>query len=124
MGRRHRQRARAEHGGAPSASYSDADGNTLVLRTVLSPRTRAVYAGIAGGRDLAPGASREDAWQRAVELLFERLAVSWSIAGAPVLTRQHELIGRLRLASPVERAWVRDCLREHCAEHFPELTAP
>jgi hypothetical protein len=27
-------------------------------------------------------------------------------------------------ASPEERAWVRDVLREHCAEHFPDVKAP
>ncbi len=71
------------------------------------------------GEDLAPGASREDSWHRAFEFLFERLAVSWTISGAPPLTRQRELLGRLRLASPAERAWLRERLREHCAEHFP-----
>jgi hypothetical protein len=67
--------------------------------------------------------AREDAWQRAIELLFERLAVRWTIAGLPV-ERQDELIGRYRMATAEERAWVRDVLREHVAANFPELDAP
>ncbi len=58
-----------------------------------------------------------------VELLFERLAVRWVIAGAPI-ERQRELLARFRVASPEERAWVRAALREHCAEHFPDVQAP
>jgi hypothetical protein len=49
--------------------------------------------------------------------------VRWVIAGAP-LERQRELLTRLRMASHDERTWVRETLRAHCAEHFPELTAP
>jgi hypothetical protein len=109
---------------AESAEYRDTSGNTLVLRGALTASTRASYARVARGSDLPPGASREDAWQRAVEFLFERLAVSWTIAGAPALSAQRELLGRLRAASPEERSWVRNCLREHCAEHFPDVDAP
>ena len=75
------------------------------------------------GEDGRPAANREDAWQRAVELLFERLAVRWTIAGAPI-ERQRELLQRFRAASPDERAWIRTVLREHCAEHFPDVKAP
>jgi hypothetical protein len=50
--------------------------------------------------------------------------MSWTIAGAPALTAQRELLGRLRVASGAERGWVRTCLREHCAEHFPDVSAP
>ena len=31
---------------------------------------------------------------------------------------------RLRVATPGERRFVRDALREHVAEHFPDLQAP
>jgi hypothetical protein len=116
---RRRERLRA-----PSSEYSDGEGNALVLRGALSPATRAAYARVASGEDLPPGASREDAWQRAVEFLFERLAVSWTIAGAPALTRQRDLLARLRVASGVERAWLRERMREHCAANFPDLAAP
>jgi hypothetical protein len=124
MGRRQRARGRTDHLHAEASEYSDAEGDTLVLRGAMTPATRASYRRIASGADLAAGASREDAWQRAVEFLFERLAVSWTIAGAPALTAQRELLARLRVASPQERSWVRTCLREHCAEHFPDVSAP
>jgi hypothetical protein len=118
MGRR-RERLRA-----PSSEYADGEGNVIVLRGALSPATRASYARIASGQDLPPGAAREDAWQRAVEFLFERLAVSWTIAGAPPLARQSELLARFRVASVAERAWLRERLREHSAANFPDLDAP
>jgi hypothetical protein len=111
---------------APSSEYADADGNLLMLRGSLTPAARAEYgqtlAGLAGPSARA-AATQEDAWQRAVELLFERLAVRWTIAGAPI-ERQSELLARFRVASPQERAWVRQTLREHCAEHFPDVHAP
>ena len=93
----------------------------LVLRGALTPATRAQYAEVAGGNIL----SREDAWQRAVEFLFERLAVRWEIAGAEPITRQKELLGALS-ASPRPRsgAGSASVLREHLAEHFPDMEAP
>jgi hypothetical protein len=103
---------------APTSDYRDADGNLLTLRGSLTPGARKEYADI-----LAGGLNREDAWQRATELLFERLAVSWTISGLEI-TRQKELLGRYRMASTDERRFVREALREHVAEHFPELQAP
>jgi hypothetical protein len=103
---------------APPSEYHDAEGNVLALRGSLKPGARREYADI-----LAGGLEREDAWQRATELLFERLAVSWTISGLEI-TRQKELIGRYRIATTEERQFVRDALREHAAEHFPELQAP
>ncbi len=91
----------------------------LTLRGSLSAGSRREYQRALAANPL----SREDAWQRAVELLFERLAVRWEIAGAPI-ERQRELLARFRAASSRERSWIRDVLREHCAEHFPELKAP
>ena len=103
---------------APTTDYTDAEGNVLVLRGSLTPGARREYADV-----LAGGLQREDAWQRATELLFERLAVSWTISGLEI-TRQKELLGRYRMATTEERRFVRDTLREHAAEHFPELEAP
>jgi hypothetical protein len=103
---------------APISEYRDAEGSVLALRGSLTPGARREYADI-----LAGGLNREDAWQRATELLFERLAVSWTISGLEI-TRQKELLGRYRMASYAERQFVRDALREHTAEHFPELEAP
>ncbi len=90
----------------------------LVLRGSLTPGARREYAAT-----LAGGLEQEDAWQRATELLFERLAVSWTIAGVET-SRQKELLGRYRMASGDERQFVRDSLRRHVAEHFPELESP
>ncbi len=72
---------------------------------------------------LAGGLNREDARQRAIELLFERLAVSWTIAGLEI-GRQRELLARYRIASAREREWVRESLRAHVVENFPELAPP
>jgi hypothetical protein len=117
VGRRSRQRGR-ETLAAPTSEYRDAEGNVLVLRGSLSPGARREYA-----RTLASGLNQEDAWQRGVELLFERLASSWTIADLEIES-QKELLGRYRMASGDERAFVREALRQHLAEHFPELTAP
>lgn len=107
----------------PTGEYTDADGNMLRLRGVLTPAARREYADVLAGTGGRAAATREDAWQRATELLFERLTVSWTIAGAPIES-QRELVMRYRAASPAERAWIRDVLREHCAEHFPDIQAP
>jgi hypothetical protein len=55
-----------------------------------------------------------------VELLFERLAVSWEIAGLPIES-QKELLGRYRMASADERRWVRETLTEHLRTRHPEV---
>jgi len=115
VGRRHRQRTKLA---APVSEYSDADGDTLTLRGSLTPASRLEYTAVLGA-----GLDREDAWQRAAELLFERLAVSWTISDVPI-TRQRELLGRYRMATDAERAFVRESLRVHLADHFPELQAP
>jgi hypothetical protein len=118
MGRRSRQRDRAAGPKAPTSEYRDAEGNALALRGSLTPKARREYA-----ETLSGGLEREDAWQRATELLFERLAVSWTIAGV-TSERQKELLARYRVASDDERRFVRDSLRSHVREHFPELEAP
>ncbi len=111
--------ARREKLQAPTSDYTDAEGNVLTLRGSLTPATRAEYARVLSSNPL----SREDAWHRAVEFLFERLAVRWVIAGAPI-KRQRELLQRFRVTGPEQRAWIRDVLREHCEEHFPDVQAP
>ena len=103
---------------APESEYRDEHGSVLVLRGALTPATRRQYADTLTG-----GLHREDAWQRALELLFERLAVSWTISGLAV-DRQRELLGRYRMASAPERSFVRESMRAHLAEHFPDLEAP
>jgi hypothetical protein len=108
---------------APLSHYTDAYGNVLTLRGSFTPGARREYAETLAGHSSRAASTQEDAWQRAVELLFERLAVSWTISGAPI-ERQKELLARLRAATPEERAWVRDTLRGHCAEWFPDVKAP
>ena len=105
---------------APETEYRDDDGSVLVLRGALTPATRLQYAETFGGNIL----SREDAWQRAVEFLFERLVVSWEIAGTPPIRKQKELLARYRFASQGERKFIRDTLRQHLADWFPEMQAP
>jgi hypothetical protein len=119
MGKRGRRRG-AEALRAPESEYRNAEGDVLVLRGALSPSSRRRYAAVLEGSPL----SREDAWQRGVEFLFEHLAVRWDVAGTDPITRQQELLGRYRFASQDERRWIRDVLREHLAEHFPDLTPP
>ena len=118
MGKRSR-RAKVK---APTSVY-DAAG-ALELRGSLTPATRREYAerGWAGGW-AGPASTREDAWQRAVEFLFERLAVSWAPGGVEY-RKQDELLARFRMASSDERAAIRTALREHLAEHFPDVEAP
>jgi hypothetical protein len=120
MGKRSRRRGAADALTAPESSYRSPEGDVLVLRGAMTPATRREYAATAAGSPL----SREDAWQRAVEFLFERLALRWEIAGTEPITKQKELLARFRFATAGERRWIRDVLREHLAEHFPELEAP
>ena len=124
MGKRNRQRQRQADRGrppepvAPTSTYTDPEAGELELRGALPPHARREYADT-----LSSGLDQEDAWQRATELLFERLAVSWTIAGLRI-ERQKELIGRYRMASAAERRFVRDSLRAHVTENFPEMQAP
>jgi hypothetical protein len=113
------QRASSPEMTAQTTIYRDpADAGELELRGSLTAKARTEYmATLTGGRN------REDAWQRATELLFERLAVAWTIAGVRS-DRQQELLRRYRVASGDERQFVRDSLRAHLAANFPELEAP
>ncbi|HEV7773460.1 MAG TPA: hypothetical protein VGO48_09275 [Conexibacter sp.] len=119
MGRRSRQRRDRDELAAPTSDYTDPDGNVLTLRGAMTPATRREYADVRTGSPL----SQEDAWQRAVEFLFERLAVRWVLADVPI-EKQKELLQRFRFASRDERTWIRGVLREHLAEWFPDVEAP
>ena len=114
MGRRQRQRDKAPREPVATTEYTDDEGNVLTLRDSLSEKTLAKLRELEG-----PAAARvEDLWQRRTELLFERLAVSWEIAGLP-LTSQKELLGRYRMASGAEREWIRRTLDEHVRARMP-----
>ncbi len=118
MGKRSRRRNALPDLEAPESNYTSPGGDVLTLRGAMTVKTRQEYAAVHGG-----GLNQEDAWQRAVEFLFERLAVRWDASGVPY-EGQKELLQRFRVASPDERRWVRDVLREHCAEWFPDVEAP
>ena len=45
-------------------------------------------------------------------MLFERLAVRWTIAGLP-LEGQAELLGRYRMADRETRDWIASTIAEH-----------
>jgi hypothetical protein len=110
VGRRSRKRSREAPATAPASTsdYEDADGNVLTLRGSLSAGTmRKLSEGVGGA-----ASTTDDMWQRQGELLFERLAVSWTIVGLP-LTGQKELLGRYRMADADTRRWVRETLEQH-----------
>jgi hypothetical protein len=119
MGKRSRAKARETKLAAPVSDYTSPSGDVLTLRGAMTPKTRAQYAATLSGNVL----SQEDAWHRAVEFLFERLAVRWVVSDVAT-EGQRGLLMRFRVATQDERRWIRDVLREHLAEHFPELQAP
>ena len=47
----------------------------------------------------------------------------WVVSDVPT-EGQRELLMRFRVATQDERRWIRDVLREHLTEHFPDLEAP
>ncbi|HWH20871.1 MAG TPA: hypothetical protein VN671_10085 [Solirubrobacterales bacterium] len=101
---------------SPTVSYTDPEGNILELRERLSASTIAKI----GEPPSSHAASLEDAWARREEALFERLAVSWEIAGLP-LDDQKMLLGRYRMSDSDTRAWVRRTIATHLERHIPEL---
>ncbi len=117
MGRRSRRRAQQTGVPASTTDYRDPEGNLLTLRDELSAGTLRALEQL----ESKPAASAEDRWQRRAELLFERLAVRWEIAGLP-LESQKELLGRYRMASGDERRWVREILTEHLRTRHPDVS--
>jgi hypothetical protein len=99
-----------------TVSYTDPEGNVLELRETLSAATIAKI----GEPPASHAASLEDAWARREETLFERLAVSWEIAGLP-LDDQKMLLGRYRMADAETRSWVRRTIATHLERHIPDL---
>lgn len=116
MAKRKKQRRPKEK--AQTADYTDAEGNVLTLRQSLS---RGTIAKIEAGPATA-ATSQDDAWRRRAEILFERLAVRWEIAGLP-LTDQKMLLGRYRMADVATQQWVRETIAKHIDGHIPELSS-
>jgi len=111
-----KKRRAAKRSPVATAEYTDAEGSVLRLRETLSPGTiRAINRSQVGA-----AASADDAWRRRTELLFERLAVSWEIAGLP-LDDQKLLLGRYRMADTDTQRWVQRTIATHVERHLPEL---
>jgi hypothetical protein len=115
MAKRKRQRRRREP--TPTVEYVDPDGSVLTLRQSLSAGTIAKINEASGGG----AASLEDDWRRRTELMFERLAVRWEIAGLP-LDDQAMLLGRYRMADAETQRWIRETIAVHVERHIPELS--
>jgi hypothetical protein len=111
-----RKRKRSAPADKPTVDYPDAEGNVLTLRERVSAGTAAKLAEPAGGA----AASADDLWRRRTEMLFERFAVRWTIAGLP-LSGQKELLARYRMADQETQRWVREVIDEHIRRHQPEL---
>jgi hypothetical protein len=118
VGKRGRKRHKAggNAAGGSTSTHPYGEDNSLTLRDELSSGTLRGLEKL----DAQPAANAEDRWQRRVEYLFERLAVSWEISGLP-LEGQKELLGRYRMASAEERRQVREVLTEHLRTRFPEV---
>lgn len=116
MAKKRKPKKRVPREKASTSSYTDAEGNTLVLRDSLSAGSIAKVSEQIENQAY----SVDDIWQRRTELVFERLAVSWEIAGLP-LDDQKMLLGRYRMADPDTRRWVRETLDQHVRQHIPEL---
>jgi hypothetical protein len=99
-----------------TVDYRGPEDSVLTLRQELSSGTIRKIAKVSPGT----GASIEDAWRRRSEMLFERLAVRWEIAGLP-LDDQKMLIGRYRMADAATQEWVRRTIAAHVERFIPEL---
>ncbi len=116
MAKKKSRRERRPRPKTPTSSYTDSEGNVLVLRQQLSPGSIAKVK-----EEMSNAAANvDDIWQRRTELLFERLAVSWEIAGLP-LDDQKMLLGRYRMSDPETKRWVRETIGAHLSEFIPAL---
>jgi hypothetical protein len=99
-----------------TVDYTDPEGNVLTLRESLSSGSiRTISKARARG-----AATVDDDWHRRTEILFERLAVRWEIAGLPI-EEQKLLVARYRMADAETQRWVRRTLADHVARLIPEL---
>lgn len=120
MAKKRAKRERPPKLKAPAIAYPGGPGDLLIeLRSALPLPARARYHEEL--HDLRR--STDDSWQRALEFLWEQLAVGWTSAGSTITNRK-ELLGRYRLATQDERRFVRETLRAHLAEYFPEMERP
>ena len=47
----------------------------------------------------------------------------WIVFDVPT-EGQKELLARYRIATQEEKRWIRDTLRDHLTEHFPDVETP
>ena len=92
----------------------------LPLEWFLAPGVRLDLRGVERGAEITIADLEAALGGHALAPL--EIVLLWT--GAEPLTRQKDLLGRYRFATQEERRWIRDALREHLAEHFPELDAP
>jgi len=111
-----RRKKRREREPTATFDYTDPEGNVLTLRGELSGGTIRKLR----SRQTGAAATDEDEWHRRTEMLFERLAVRWEIAGLP-LDDQKMLLGRYRMADRATQDWVRHTITRHLEDHIPEL---
>jgi hypothetical protein len=116
MAKRRKRAKREREPKAEPVAYTDPEGNVLTLRAELSAGTIRKI----GEPPRSAAASLDDAWRRRNEVLFERLAVGWEIAGLP-LDDQKMLLGRYRMADAETQRWVRETMDAHVRAHIPEL---
>src|SRR4051794_16960922 len=119
MGKRQRRRSKpgSPAGRAAATSdYADPDDNVLTLRDSLSDATVRKLTQHEG----SAAATAEDVHGRRAEILFERLAVRWTISGLP-LEGQRDLLGRYRMADRETRDWIAATIAEHLRRQGIEL---
>ena len=109
-------RKRREREPAATVDYTDDEGNVLSLRESLSGGSIRKIAKVSG----KAGSTVDDVWHRRMEMLFERLVVSWEVSGLP-LDDQKMLLGRYRMANRDEQEWVRRTITAHLEKYIPEL---
>jgi hypothetical protein len=113
-----KRRRKADHEPKPTFDYTDPEGNVLSLRGELSvPTIRKLSR-----PERRAATTAEDDWHRRTEILFERLAVRWEIAGLPI-DDQKMLLGRYRMADAETQTWVRRTINSHLERHIPELAS-
>ncbi|MEH3053941.1 MAG: hypothetical protein PGN13_08035 [Patulibacter minatonensis] len=120
MAKKRAKRSQPERLKAPSIPYEGGpEGLVVDLRAGLPLPARARYHEEL--HDLRR--STDDSWQRALEFLWEQLGTRIAVHGAEIRARK-ELLGRYRMASQEERKFIRESLRAHLAEYFPEMERP
>ena len=122
MGRRSRRRGSVGRIAASESTYSSPECGELALRGSMSLKTRHEYKRESDPSRARAAATAEDVWARKIEFLFERLVTRWTVEG--VDWDGKDALARFRVATTAESQWIRTVLREHLAEHFPELEAP